>query len=103
MKDQMSGAHLITAGHHAQTPAAVLGSSFLSMAIEALARSYDHVIIDGGAVPETDGARFAHLAQTSVLVVTNPAHRQALAARQQLYAMGFADVTMLVVFGGAGV
>ena len=100
MKDQMSSVHLIAAGQRVKAPSAVMNSPRLAVTIEALARSYDHVVIDGGAVPEIAAERFAQLAQTGVLVVTDPAHRQANAARKRLQAAGFIDVTMLVATGG---
>ena len=102
MKDQMSSVHLIAAGQRVKAPSAVMNASRLAVTIEALARSYDHVVIDGGAVPEIAAERFAQLAQTGVLVDTDPAQRAAAAARQRLQAAGFTEVTMLVAAGSAG-
>jgi MinD-like ATPase involved in chromosome partitioning or flagellar assembly len=101
MKDQMSSVHVIAAGQQARAPAAVLSSTRLAVTIEALARSYDHVIIDGGAVPEIAAEQFARFAHTGVLVVADPAQRAATTARQRLQAAGFTDVTMLVSAEGA--
>jgi Mrp family chromosome partitioning ATPase len=99
MKDRLSTAHLIAAGQRIKSPAAVLNASRLTVTIEALAQSYDHVVMDAGAVPEVAVERFAHLAETAVLVVADPGQRDANAARQRLAAAGFADVTMLVASG----
>jgi uncharacterized protein involved in exopolysaccharide biosynthesis/Mrp family chromosome partitioning ATPase len=96
MKDQMSSVHLIAAGQRVKAPAAVMNASRLAVTIEALALSYDHVIIDGGAVPEVAAEQFARLAPTGVLVVADPAQRAATTAQQRLQAAGFTDVTMLV-------
>jgi succinoglycan biosynthesis transport protein ExoP len=99
MKDQVSPVHLIAAGKDVKAPSAVLNASRLAVTIEALARSYDHVVMDGGAVPEIAADRFAQLAQTAVLVVTDPEGRQASTAARRLEAAGFSDVTMLVASG----
>ncbi|MPZ59373.1 MAG: lipopolysaccharide biosynthesis protein [Rhizobiales bacterium] len=101
-RDQMSSVHVIAAGQGVKTPASVLNSSRLATTIEALARSYDHVIMDGGALPEIAAERFAELSQTGVLVVVDPSHRGAISACQRLQAVGFAEVTMLVANGSTG-
>ena len=90
---------LIAAGQRVDSPSAVLNASRLAVTVEALGESYDHVVLDGGAVPEIPAERFAQLAQTAVLVVSDPAHRQAAAARKRLEAAGFAEITMLVATG----
>jgi Mrp family chromosome partitioning ATPase len=101
MKDQMSTAHLIAAGQHVKSPTDVLSSQRLVLTLDALARSYDHVVIDGGAMQEAAADRFSQLAQTGILVVTDPRNVQAAGARQRLQAAGFTDVTMLVASGTA--
>ena len=45
-----------------------MSSQRLSITLEALARSYDHVVIDAGAVEEASLDRFAMLAPRAVLV-----------------------------------
>ena len=102
MKDKMSSVHVIGAGRRVKSPSAVFNSSRLAVTIEALAQSYDHVVIDGGAVAEVAADRFAQLAQTGVMVVADPNHRQANAARQRLQDAGFVEVTMLVASGAGG-
>jgi succinoglycan biosynthesis transport protein ExoP len=99
MRDQMSPVHLIAAGQRVDSPSAVLNASRLAVTVEALGETYDHVVLDGGAVPEIPAQRFAQLAETAVLVVSDPAHRQAAAARKRLEAAGFAEITMLVATG----
>jgi hypothetical protein len=64
--------------------------------IEALGRAYDHVVLDDGAVPDSDVEQLAQFARTAVLVVADPAHRDAGAARKRLEAAGFGEIAMLV-------
>ena len=56
-RDRFSRVHLITAGA-ANDGAAILGSQRLSITLEALARSYDFVVIDAGALPAAPPDRF---------------------------------------------
>jgi Mrp family chromosome partitioning ATPase len=88
--------HLIGAGQRDGDTAAVLASPRLAMTIEALARTYDHIIIDAGAVPEISVEPFAQFAPTGVLVVADPADRATTDARVRLQAAGFGDVTVLI-------
>jgi len=99
-RDQLSTAHLIAAGQQIKSPDAILSAPSLGMMIEALAQSYDHVILDGGAVPEVDVEPFGQLAQLGVLVAANPADPQSQAAQKRLEAAGFTEVTLLVADGG---
>jgi len=99
-RDQLSTAHLIAAGQQIKSPDAILRAPSLGMMIEALAQSYDHVILDGGAVPEADVERFGQLAQLGVLVAAKPADPQSQAAQKRLEAAGFTGVTLLVADGG---
>jgi uncharacterized protein involved in exopolysaccharide biosynthesis/Mrp family chromosome partitioning ATPase len=96
MRDQMSPVHLIAAGQRVESPSAVLNSSRLAVTIEALGRAYDHIVLDDGAVPDSDVEQLAQFARTAVLVVTDPAHHDAGAARKRLEAAGFGEITMLV-------
>jgi Mrp family chromosome partitioning ATPase len=74
----------------------VLASPRLAATLEALARSYDHVVIDAGAITETAVKTFARLAPRAVLVATDPKHPDTVAARQRLVGAGFTDVTVYV-------
>jgi hypothetical protein len=67
---------------------------------DALARSYDHVVIDAGPIggPEID--RLAEIAPHAVLIADSLASAATAAARDVLTAAGFGDVTLLV--GGRG-
>jgi uncharacterized protein involved in exopolysaccharide biosynthesis/Mrp family chromosome partitioning ATPase len=87
---------VVATGKVAGEGAAILSSPRLVMALEALARSYDHVVIDAGAVPEIDVAPFARIAPRAVLVTADPQHPATLAARDRLIAAGFTDVTVFL-------
>jgi succinoglycan biosynthesis transport protein ExoP len=97
-RDKFSRVHIVATGKVAGEGAAILSSPRLVMALEALARSYDHVVIDAGAVPEMTVEPFARIAPRAVLVTADPGHPATLAARERLIAAGFTDVT---VFRGA--
>jgi succinoglycan biosynthesis transport protein ExoP len=67
----------------------------LATVIEALAQSYNHVVIDAGSAADVAVERFAPLAQRAVLVASNPADQAARAARERMAMAGFADVTLV--------
>jgi Mrp family chromosome partitioning ATPase/capsule polysaccharide export protein KpsE/RkpR len=96
MKDQLSAVHLIGAGKRTRKPADILDSPRLAVTLDALAQTYDHVVIDAGVVTDLSAERFAGLAPTGVLVVADPAHRNTEAARERLQAAGFSDVAVVV-------
>ncbi|MGE3871232.1 MAG: lipopolysaccharide biosynthesis protein, partial [Pseudorhodoplanes sp.] len=98
-RDRFSPVHLVAAGQGIE-PAAMLASPRLAMTLEAFARTYAHVVIDAGAVPEVDVAPVARFAPRAVLVASDIAAPDTLAARDRLLAAGFSDVTM-VLGGGA--
>ena len=52
-RDRFSRVHLVAAGRMEGMDASMLSSARLAMTLEALARTYDHVIVDGGAFTET--------------------------------------------------
>lgn len=93
-RDRYSRVHLVTMGRMAGEGAAIFSSVRLVTALEALARAYDHVIIDAGAVPETQVESFARLAPRAVLVVKALADPANAGARERLMAAGFTDVTV---------
>jgi len=94
-RDKLSSVHLIAAGIASEDAATMLASQRLTMIIEALTHTYDHVVIDAGAV--TDGAveRFVGLAPKALLVVAGPDDPAIMAARDRLADAGFSDVTVL--------
>lgn len=94
-KDRFSPVHLIMAGADADAET-LLASPRLLMTFDALARAYDHVVVDAGAGPGRMVELLAELAPRAVLVaeaLTSPATSL---ARARLLAAGFANVTVLV-------
>jgi succinoglycan biosynthesis transport protein ExoP len=95
-RDRHSRAHLIMAGRASIDAAALMESQRLSIAIEALGRSYDHVVIDAGAAEEVPLERFAILAPRAVLVAADLDNPATTLVRERLLKAGFADVDILV-------
>lgn len=95
-RDKFSRVHVVSTGKVAGEGAAILSSPRLVMALEALTRTYDHVVIDAGAVPEMIVGPLARVAPRAVLVATDFAHPSTLAARDRLVAAGFTDVTVFL-------
>ena len=95
-RDRHSRAHLIMAGRAAIEPAALVNSQRLSIAIEALGRSYDHVIIDAGVVERELLDRFAMFAPCAVLVAPDADGPVTVETRARLLRSGFANVNVIV-------
>jgi uncharacterized protein involved in exopolysaccharide biosynthesis len=94
-RDRYSPVHVILAGQTPSASTVVLRSPRLSVAIEALARSYDHVVIDGGLLSEATLDLFARLALLAVLVAEGVADPAVASARDSAVAAGFANVNVL--------
>jgi uncharacterized protein involved in exopolysaccharide biosynthesis/Mrp family chromosome partitioning ATPase len=94
-RDQYSNVHLVATGNVGNDGAALAASPMLATVIEALVRSYDHVVLDVGSAADVAVERFAPLAARAVLVAADPAHPATRAARERLMMAGFADVTLL--------
>lgn len=95
-RDKLSSVHLVAAGRTSEDAAAILASQRLATVIEALARTYGHVVIDAGAVPEIAVERFARLGPKAVLVAGEVEEPATVAARDRLLEAGFSDITVLV-------
>jgi uncharacterized protein involved in exopolysaccharide biosynthesis len=93
-KDRLSRVHLVNAGRPG-SDRALLQSPRLSLAIDALLRVYDHVLLDAGTASDLP----AELLTTQARAVVVPDATMAADARtlmyDQLRAVGFSDVTML--------
>jgi polysaccharide biosynthesis transport protein len=93
-KDRLSRVHLVNAGRPG-FDRALLQSPRLMLAIDALLRVYDHVLLDAGAASELP----AELLTTQARAVVVPDASMAADARNlmcdQLKAVGFSEVTML--------
>jgi len=96
-RDKFSRVHLVGVGRVGGEGAAILSSARVATTLEALARSYDHVVIDAGAVPGMAVESLARLAPRAILVADEITHPAAIAARDRLLAAGFIDV---IIFPG---
>jgi Mrp family chromosome partitioning ATPase len=94
-RDRFSGIHLITAGQSLGDPQAAFSSQRLSIALEALARCYDFVVVDAGALPDLPAERIARLAPRAVLVAEHSEGAVTADARLHLLASGFAESSVL--------
>jgi Mrp family chromosome partitioning ATPase/capsular polysaccharide biosynthesis protein len=94
-RDRYSRVHLIMAGCQPIDAAAIMSSQRLSITIEALARSYDHVVVDAGTAGEAALERLAQLAPRAVLVAAEVDDPAIAPARERLLQAGFADVSLL--------
>ena len=93
-RDKFSKVHLAAAGNVAGDAPTILTSPRLIVTLEGLARNYDHVIVDGGALAEAVPEFFARMAPCAVLVATDIDIAATKSARDQLVAAGFADVLL---------
>jgi Mrp family chromosome partitioning ATPase/capsular polysaccharide biosynthesis protein len=93
--DQASAAHVIATGQVGHEAAAFAASPMLMTAIEALAQSYDHVVLDAGAVPELALERLASLAPRVALIAADPAGPGTRAARERLMQAGVHEVMLV--------
>jgi succinoglycan biosynthesis transport protein ExoP len=93
-RDRMSRVHLVSAGRPG-TDRALLQSQRLTLALDALLRVYDHVLLDAGTA--TDLPAEVLTAQARAVVVPDPAmdEEARLQMCDQFRAVGFADVTLL--------
>jgi uncharacterized protein involved in exopolysaccharide biosynthesis/Mrp family chromosome partitioning ATPase len=93
-RDQFSRLHLVTAGRIEGEADDLLASTTLTSAIDALARSYDHLVIDGG-VQSDMSIRLAAMAPRAVLVSGDATAEAVQALSDRLRSQGFIDVTVL--------
>jgi polysaccharide biosynthesis transport protein len=93
-KDRLSRVHLVSAGRRG-SDRTLLQSPRLTLAIDALLRVYDHVLLDAGLASDLP----AELLTTQARAVVVPDASMTPDARSlmcdQLKAVGFSDVTML--------
>ena len=94
-RDQYSAVHLVAAGDVRNEARVIAASPMLATTVEALVRSYDHVVIDVGSAADAALERFAPLAAHAVLVAIDPANPATRTARERLMTAGIADVTVM--------
>jgi uncharacterized protein involved in exopolysaccharide biosynthesis len=93
-KDRLSRVHLVNAGRPG-SDRALLQSPRLTLAIDALLRVYDHVLLDAGSASDLPAELLTAQARAVVVPdVSMTADARALMC-DQLRAAGFSDVTML--------
>jgi hypothetical protein len=85
---------VIGAGRPGADATAVYNSERLAVGIEALSRTYDHVIIDAGAAQSILSERIARLAPCAVLVAGATAAPKTEAVREHLAQSGFTDIAV---------
>jgi Mrp family chromosome partitioning ATPase/capsule polysaccharide export protein KpsE/RkpR len=95
-RDRHSRAHLIMAGQTDLNASSLMLSQRLAITLEALGRTYDHVLIDAGVVTEAVLDRLATLSQRVVLVAAEADDPATTSAKRTLLDAGFANVTVLV-------
>jgi polysaccharide biosynthesis transport protein len=94
-RDRHSRVHVVMAGRVLLDADAIIGSERLAITLEALARSYDHLVIDAGALPDIAAERFAQFAPRAVLVASLIDDIATIEAREQMLRAGFAEVSTL--------
>jgi polysaccharide biosynthesis transport protein len=99
-KDKFSPLHLIAAGHGPVDRVGVLAAPGVVTSFNALARAYDHVVVDAGEAAGAEIERISEIAPNAVLVTDMPSSAATTSARDRLRANGFGDVRILV--GGYG-
>ncbi|UVO40005.1 exopolysaccharide transport family protein [Bradyrhizobium arachidis] len=93
-RDKLSRLHLVMAGRPG-FDRSVLQSPRVTLAIDALLRAYDHVLVDAGSAEDLPAELLtAHARAVVVPDVSMEADARALMC-EQLKAVGFSDVTML--------
>ena len=94
-RDKLSRLHLINAGRGGGDAATILASQRLTMLIVALARAYDHVMIDAGTTHDAPVERLHRLVPCGILVATDQDAPATQAARDRMASAGYADIAVL--------
>jgi Mrp family chromosome partitioning ATPase len=93
-KDRLSRVHLVNAGRPG-SDRGLLQSPRLTLAIDALLRVYDHVVLDAGSASDLPAELLTAQARAVVVPDTSMAADARALMSDQLKAAGFGDVTML--------
>jgi polysaccharide biosynthesis transport protein len=93
-RDRLSRVHLVNAGRPG-FDRALLQSPRLTLAIDALLRVYDHVLLDAGTASDLPAELLTALARAVVVPDASMAIEARTVMCDQLKAVGFSDVTML--------
>jgi polysaccharide biosynthesis transport protein len=100
VKDRLSSVHVISSGRESSQRIALLSSPRLSPSIEALARSYDYVVVDAGLAEGADLEAIGEIAPRAILLASEPGQAAAETARERLLAAEFDDVIVLASAAG---
>ncbi|MCC6777893.1 MAG: lipopolysaccharide biosynthesis protein [Hyphomicrobiales bacterium] len=100
-RDRESRPHVVSSGRVPLDMATVSVAPRFVVAIEALARSYDHVVLDAGAVGDASLAPLAALAPRAVLVVGDLEGVAIGLARDHLQQAGFTEISVLGAEAGS--
>jgi uncharacterized protein involved in exopolysaccharide biosynthesis/Mrp family chromosome partitioning ATPase len=101
-RDKTSRAHLVAFGWPELGIDTILNSRRFQTMLGALAKAYDHVILDGGDL-RNGGLRLAAIAPRGVVVAAPEARDDATAAVGMMSGAGFADVAVMApVAAGEG-
>jgi Mrp family chromosome partitioning ATPase len=98
-RDKVSRAHIVPRGRGEADTGALLASLRFVTMIDALARTYDHVIVDVGSFDAVSPDQIAELAPAGVLVVPETSDPIAGVARMRLASSGYGED--LIVLAGA--
>jgi polysaccharide biosynthesis transport protein len=93
-RDRLSRVHLVSAGRPG-FDRALLQSPRLTLAIDALLRVYDHVILDAGSASDLPAELLTAQARAVVVPDASMASDARTLMADQLKAVGFSDVAML--------
>ena len=99
-KDKFSPLHLISAGQAPVDRVGVLAAPGMVTNFNALARAYDHLVVDAGEAAGAEIDRISEVAAHAVLITDAVSNAATISARDRLLASGFGDVRILV--GGHG-
>jgi succinoglycan biosynthesis transport protein ExoP len=93
-RDRMSQAHLISAGR-AGTDRAILQSPRVALALDALLKVYDHIVLDAGKASDLPTELLASNAWAVVVPEPSMMKEARMLMTDQLKGVGFSAVTML--------
>jgi hypothetical protein len=93
-RDKLSPVHLVGAGRP-DTDRALLQSPRLSLALDALLRVYDHVLLDAGTATDLPARMLTENARAILVPDPSMSLDARTRMREQLQAIGFTSVTTL--------
>ncbi|MDB5631545.1 MAG: lipopolysaccharide biosynthesis, partial [Tardiphaga sp.] len=93
-RDKMSRVHMVSAGR-AGADRTLLQSPRLTMALDALLRVYDHVLLDAGTAADLPAGLLTSQARAVVVPDASMSLEACNLMSEQLKAVGFSDVVML--------